>query len=129
MWKRNRRSDLLADNVEHSVVVTHFTKLLERQVAYIMIKRVDGMDGFKVTTSKFLCDRHFTEEDIKRNPSHWRLKSGVVPSQSLYVSSVPTVQKKAPKAPSCRSLATTSTSATATDEAPLPPSFDFPSVF
>lgn len=98
-----------------------------------MIKRVDGMDGFNVTTSTFLCDKHFTEEDIKRNPSHWRLKSGVVPSLNLHVSSVPTVQKKARKAPSRRSLATTSTNATATDEAllplPLPPSFEFPLIF
>ena len=36
------------------------------------IKRIDGMDGFKVTSSTVLCEKHFTDADMKRNPGHWR---------------------------------------------------------
>ena len=54
------------------------------------IKRIDGMDGFKVTSSTVLCEKHFTDADMKRNPGHWRLVSGAVPSLNLPSSSITT---------------------------------------
>ena len=32
-----------------------------------LIKRVDGLDGFKVTQSTYLCHEHFLESEIKKN--------------------------------------------------------------
>ena len=69
-----------------------------------LIKRVDGLDGFKVTTSTFLCEKHFSDVDIKRNPNKRRLVSGAKPSLNLYSSSVATAQTKPRKPPLCRSL-------------------------
>ena len=67
-----------------------------------LIKRVDGIDGFKVTRGTVLCEKHFTAADIKRNPNYWRLVSGAVPSQNLYQSSVTKTKRKARKPPSSR---------------------------
>ena len=71
-----------------------------------LIKRVDGMDGFKVTDSTVLCEKHFTEADIKRNPGHWRLVRGAAPSVNLVSSSVSTERPKSRKPPTSRSLKT-----------------------
>ena len=67
-----------------------------------LVKRVDGMDGFNVTTGTVLCEKHFTAADIKRNPNYWRLVSGAEPSQNLFQSSVTTSKQKARKPPSSR---------------------------
>ena len=52
-----------------------------------LIKRHDGKDDFKVTTSTFLCHFHFKEEDIKKTINMWRLRPDVDPSLNLYVGS------------------------------------------
>ena len=69
-----------------------------------LIKRIDGMDGFKVSSSTFLCEKHFTSADIKRNPNHWRLVPGAVPSLNLVAGTVTStgVKCKARKPPSAR---------------------------
>ena len=35
-----------------------------------LIKREEGRDGFKVTSATVLCEKHFTDKDMKRNPHH-----------------------------------------------------------
>eukprot|EP00795_Rhopilema_esculentum_P015925 gene15925-biopygen5309 len=62
------------------------------------------MDGFKVSSSTFLCEKHFTSADIKRNPNHWRLVPGAVPSLNLVAGTVPSTggKRKARKPPSAR---------------------------
>ena len=64
------------------------------------------MDGFKVTNSTVLCEKHFTDADMKRNPGHWRLVSGAVPSVNLPSSSVTTEKRKSRKPPASRSTQT-----------------------
>ncbi|XP_065055091.1 uncharacterized protein LOC135683687 [Rhopilema esculentum] len=49
-----------------------------------LIKRVDGLDGFRVTASTYLCHEHFTDSDIKKNPQRWKLRSGALPSLKLH---------------------------------------------
>ena len=51
-----------------------------------LIKRQDGKDDFNVTCNTFLCQKHFKDSDIKRNPNTWRLNKGAVPSLNLYQS-------------------------------------------
>ena len=70
------------------------------------IKRVDGMDGFKVTNSNVLSEKHFPDADMKRNLGHWRLVSGAVPSLNLPSSSVTTEKRKSRKPPAGRSIQT-----------------------
>ena len=71
------------------------------------IKRIDGMDGFKVTNSTVLCEKHFTDADMKRNPGHWRLVSGAVPSLNLPSSSITTKKRiSSRKPPASRSVQT-----------------------
>ncbi len=59
------------------------------------------MDGFNVTKSTVLCQEHFKDSDIKRNPQRWKLHTGVVPSLKLYsgitASSATKSTRKAPK--------------------------------
>ena len=59
------------------------------------------MDGFRVTDATCLCQKHFKDEDIKRNPRRWKLNPGAVPALFLYSSigdqaSRPARQRKAP---------------------------------
>ena len=58
------------------------------------IKRIDGMDGFRVTGATFLCQDHFSEKDIKRNPNRRKLVAGAVPSRNLYYSVAPRPSRK-----------------------------------
>lgn len=51
-----------------------------------LIKRQDGKDNFKVSANTYVCQHHFKDSDIKRNPNTWRLKKGAEPSQNLYQS-------------------------------------------
>ena len=60
------------------------------------IKRLDGIDGFKVTNSTFLCDKHFLDSDIKKNPNRWSLRQGVVPSLNLHGAQKPESSRKSP---------------------------------
>ena len=48
-----------------------------------LIKRQDGKDDFKVSNNTFVCQHHFKESDIKKNPNAWRLKMDVEPSTNL----------------------------------------------
>ena len=68
--------------------IRFWQKYPEKRRWWNLIKRDDGMDGFKVTHGTVLCEKHFTAADIKRNPNCRRLVSGAVPSQNLYQSSV-----------------------------------------
>ena len=61
------------------------------------IKRIDGMDGFRVTDATCLCQGHFNEKDIKRNPNLWKLVAGAVPSGNLYYSVTPHPSRKEPR--------------------------------
>ena len=61
------------------------------------IKRIDGMDGFRVTGATCLCQDHFSEKDIKRNPNRWKLVAGAVPSRNLYYSVTPRPSRKEPR--------------------------------
>ena len=61
------------------------------------IKRIDGMDGFRVTGATCLCQDDFREKDIKRNPNRWKLAAGAVPSRNLYYSVTPRPSRKEPK--------------------------------
>ncbi|XP_065060453.1 uncharacterized protein LOC135687738 [Rhopilema esculentum] len=56
----------------------------EKRLWCNLIKRVDGLDGFKVTESTRLCQEHFKDSDIKRNPMRWKLNPGAAPSLKLY---------------------------------------------
>ncbi|XP_065054824.1 uncharacterized protein LOC135683491 [Rhopilema esculentum] len=69
-----------------------------------LIKRIDGMDGFKVSSSTFLCEKHFTSADIKQNPNYWQVVPGAVPSLNLVAGTVPSTggKCKARKPPSAR---------------------------
>ena len=69
-----------------------------------LIKRVDGRDDFKVTSATVLCEKHFADADIKRNPTHWRLVTGTVPSRNLYESSTIAIKPKSRKPPTHRSI-------------------------
>ena len=60
------------------------------------IKRVDGMDGFNVTNSTFLCDKHFLDSDIKKYPNWWSLRQGAVPSLHLHGAAKPKPSRKSP---------------------------------
>ena len=69
-----------------------------------MIKRVDGLDGFKVTTSTYLCHEHFQDCDIKKNIQRWKLQNGAVPSPKLHAGDQNlSSMKAARKAPTGRS--------------------------
>ena len=72
------------------------------------IKRVDGMDGFKVTNTTFLCDKHFLGSDTKKNPNRWSLRQGAVPSLNLRGAQKP---KSSHKYPTKRQLLPSSASA------------------
>ena len=52
-----------------------------------LIKRQDGKDGFFVTGNTFLCQSHFKDSDLKKNPISWRLQKDAEPSLNLYQSS------------------------------------------
>ena len=41
-----------------------------------LITRRDSCDGFKVTNSTVLCEKHFADNAIKSNPNSWRLNRG-----------------------------------------------------
>ena len=79
------------------------------------IKRVDGKDGFKVTNSSFLCDKHFLGSDIKKNPNRWSLRQGAVPSLNLRGAQKP---KSSRKSPTKRQLMPSSASASSLPEYP-----------
>ena len=49
----------------------------EKQKWCNAIKRQDGKDGFKVSNNTFICQDHFIESDIRKNPNTWRLNKGV----------------------------------------------------
>ena len=51
-----------------------------------LIKRQDGKDGFKVNANTYLCQTHFEDDHIRRNPNTWRLNKGAAPSLLLYES-------------------------------------------
>ena len=68
-----------------------------------LIKREEGRDGFKVTSATVLCEKHFTDKDMKRNPHHWRLVFGAEPSLNLFTSSVAPVKPTPRKPPAARS--------------------------
>ena len=90
-------------NTDGSPSGLHFFKFPqknpEKRVWCNLIKRVDGLDGFKVTASTVLCQEHFKDEDLKRNPQRWKLHHGAVPSLKLYNSDARTskMSRKAPK--------------------------------
>jgi len=44
-----------------------------------------------------LCQDHFREKDIKRNPNRWKLVAGAVPSRNLYYSVTPRPSRKEPR--------------------------------
>ena len=50
----------------------HYFKFLqkkpEKRLWCNLIKRVDGLDGFRVTESTRLCQEHYKDSDIKQNP-------------------------------------------------------------
>ena len=63
------------------------------------IKRQDGQDGFKVTIDTYICQIHFKDSDIRKNPNTWRLNKDVAPSLHLF-ESLPiavTPRRKPPK--------------------------------
>ena len=60
------------------------TKNPEKRIWCNLIKRVDGMDGFRVTGATCLCQEQFRGEDVKRNPHRWKLVPGAVPTQNLH---------------------------------------------
>ena len=62
-----------------------------------VIKRVDGMDGFRATGATCLCQDHFSEKDIKRNPNRWKLVAGAVPSHNLYSSAILRPSRREPR--------------------------------
>ena len=59
-------------NTDGSPSGLHFFKFPqknpEKRVWCNLIKRVDGLNGFKITASTVLCQEHFKDEDLKRNP-------------------------------------------------------------
>ena len=55
------------------------------------------MDGFRVTGATCLCQEHFTERDIKRNPNCWKLVAGAVPSRNLYCSVTSRPSRREPR--------------------------------
>ena len=71
----------------------------EKRVWCNLIKRFDGLDGFRVTAATCLCQEHFREEDIKRNPSRWKLVPGAAPSHKLYRLTTPDASRSKRKAP------------------------------
>jgi len=54
------------------------------------------MDGFRVTGATCLCQGHFSEDDIERNPNRWKLVAGAVPSRNPYCSVTPRPTLKEP---------------------------------
>ena len=87
-----------------------------------LIKRQDGKDDFKVSNNTFVCQHHFKESDIKKNPNAWRLKMDVEPSTNLYQSfdNPPSTSRKSPRKRLVFSTST-STTCTSTDNlSPLP---------
>ena len=79
-----------------------------------LIKRVDGRDDFNVTSCTCLCEKHFTDSDIKKLPNMWRLNKGACPSLNLYTREniKPRPSRKSPKE---RSSLTTSASTSVVD--------------
>ena len=51
-----------------------------------LIKRQDGKDGFKVNANTYLCQKHFEDDCVRRNPNTWRLNKGAAPSLLLHQS-------------------------------------------
>ncbi len=78
-------------NTEGAATGLHFFAFLKKNPEKLrwcnLIKREEGRDGFKVTSATVLCEKHFTDKDIKRNPHHWRLVHGAEPSVNLFTSS------------------------------------------
>ncbi|XP_065064833.1 uncharacterized protein LOC135691031 [Rhopilema esculentum] len=68
----------------------------EKRLWCNLIKRIDGMDDFRVTDATCLCEEHFKDEDIKRNPSRWRLNHDAVPSRNLYAQPAQRPARKVP---------------------------------
>ena len=56
----------------------------------------DGRDNFKVTKATVICEKHFSNDDIKKNMSRWTLKPGAKPSLNLYNSSKEPPSRKPP---------------------------------
>ena len=63
---------------------------------------MDGRDAFKVTKATVLCEKYFAHDDIKLNPSHWRLVAGTLPSRNLFTSSITARKHKSRKPPASR---------------------------
>ena len=88
-----------------------------------LIKRVDGMDGFRVSSATCLCQEHFKDDDIKRNPRRWKLMSGAVPSLNLHKRPSPRPTRKAPKIRNAQQIAKEETEAARpSSTSPLPSS-------
>ncbi len=68
-----------------------------------LIKRRDGLDGFKVTLHTVLCEEHFKASDIKKNPLRWKLVADAAPSLKLYVNPQTTTTQMKRKLPKDRS--------------------------
>ena len=87
-------------NLDGSPSSLHFFKFpgtkSKRVVWCNLIKRTDGMDGFCITNATCLCEKHFKDSDIKRNPNRWSLKPGSAPSLHLYGKSLPKPSRKSP---------------------------------
>ena len=48
-----------------------------------LMKRQNNKDGFSVSSNTVLCHHHFTEKDIKKSFSRWKLLPGSFPSLNL----------------------------------------------
>jgi len=55
------------------------------------------MDVFRVTDATCLCQGHFSEADIERNPNRWKLVAGADPTRNLYYSVAPRPSRKDPR--------------------------------
>ena len=66
------------------------------------------MDGFKVANGTLLCDKHFSDSKIKKNPNRWPLRQGAVPFLNCHGVQNP---NSSSKSPTKRQLMTLSASA------------------
>ena len=114
---------------DHSASGLHFFKFPqknpEKRIWCNLIKRVDGLDGFKVTSSTVLCQEHFKDADIKRNPQRWKIRDGSVPSLKLY-NTVPKITKTCRKTPKVRSFSPELLQTQASSSTKICESSDFP---
>lgn len=56
----------------------------EKSVWCNLIKRQDGRDNFIVNEFTFICEKHFKDGDIKKNPCRWKLIKGAKPCLNIY---------------------------------------------